>query len=123
MTTPLVTLTAAQLLATGPLSVACPTCGAAVGDPCASLRTTAGGARQVASHIARRIALLEEEARQPHPADDAPPRRPIRRAPTLQVTGTTPEQQQRWKDSAARQGMTLAAWMRAACDKFASSDT
>ena len=56
-------------------------------------------------------------------ADDAQPRRPIRRARTLQVTGTTPEQQARWKDAAARQGMTLAAWMRAACDKFASSDT
>ena len=59
-------------------------------------------------------------------ADDEPraPRKPIRRAPTLQVTGTTPEQQARWKDAAAQQGYpTLAAWMRAACDKFASSDT
>ena len=121
--TPPVTLTAAQLRATGPLAVPCPTCGAAVGDPCASLRTTAGGARQVASHIARRITLLEYEARQPHPAEDAL-RRPIRRAPTLQVTGTTPEQQARWKAAATQQGYpTLAAWMRAACDKFADNGT
>lgn len=39
-----------------------------------------------------------------------------RRAPTLQVTGTTPEQQERWQAAADRAGLPLAAWIRKACD-------
>lgn len=122
LVTPLVTLTAAELRATGPLAVACPVCLAPAGEACLlrGVGTLAGTAIASRPHLARRELVWPVPPVAPvEPA----PRKPVRRAPTLQVTGTTPEQQQRWKDAAARQDMTLAAWMRAACDKFASSDT
>lgn len=125
--TPPLTLTARELRATGPLAVACPVCGAPAGEACTlpGVGALLGTPVACSPHLARRgLAAVARREREAGAPATPPPRKPIRRAPTLQVTGTTPEQQARWKDAAAQQGYpTLAAWMRAACDKFASSDT
>lgn len=39
-----------------------------------------------------------------------------RAAPTVRVSGATPEQLRAWRAAAERAGLSLAAWIRAACD-------
>lgn len=64
------------------------------------------------------ITITARELQQAAEDDARPPKQgpKKRRAPTLQVTGTTPEQQQRWQGAADRSKLSLAAWIRRACD-------